>query len=611
MGIFGKIDTSSFSAELSPSALASAQQQATQSALNQSKKGLLSTIGAGAGNFISQYGGMISDIGNSVLGLQSRSQMYGGWRGAAKDMNQQVMEKVNPLAGTVNRLSDTVSGGIAKAFGMSTDYDDGASQTFDTVTDALNYLGPWGMAANFALDTVNALTGTTVKGVQQSERVGASSSYGSVSSDMEKNAADQTIGGFGRLMGSARKRRRQIARIQDRVNRTENLLERADDRKQASQWQGYGLRNWMELNGNPSPTHLAKQGMKLPNKTDITNIKAILSKKSGGTLLPPKPEFYSILAEELEEEVEAFKQGGTIIPEGALHARKNNMEGAGKDFTHKGIPVVDNKGEQQAEIERDEIIFSKEVTSKLEELMNDGSDKAAIEAGKLLVKEIFENTDDRTGLIAAIVGEEPTPDEEDFAKFGEGGTVEIAKEGTKTPEKEEDTISLEDFMSEKIKSRTEAAIQKATTRKTPYMFKNKDWKNCIATAVDNYGIPIVMRNADLAADPGKYGFEEIFFGDNTDTLPDGVLIQDYNKENDPDTPGHTVMLVGRTETGAPLYSYSNGDNTPEAMHRSTTNYTFRRWDNKRKPRAYRYIGTPAERWAWTEEYNTLYPVKHD
>jgi hypothetical protein len=44
---------------------------------------------------------------------------------------------------------------------------------------------------------------------------------------------------------------------------------------------------------------------------------------------------------------QAFKQGGqmNVIPEGALHARKNNMEGAGEDFTAKGIPVVDNNGE--------------------------------------------------------------------------------------------------------------------------------------------------------------------------------------------------------------------------------------------------------------------------
>jgi len=93
-----------------------------------------------------------------------------------------------------------------------------------------------------------------------------------------------------------------------------------------------------------------------------------------------------------------------VIPEGALHARKNHMEGAGKDYTHKGIPVMDKNGEQQAEIERNEIIFSLEVTQKLERLKNDGSDEAAIKAGKLLVDEIFHNTDDRTGLIAEVIG---------------------------------------------------------------------------------------------------------------------------------------------------------------------------------------------------------------
>jgi len=62
------------------------------------------------------------------------------------------------------------------------------------------------------------------------------------------------------------------------------------------------------------------------------------------------------------------------------------------------------------------------------------------------------------------------------------------------------------------------------------MFKNSDWKNCIATAIDNFGlvdkngIPIVIRNTDFAADPNKYGFREYPLGDTTDNLPDGVLI---------------------------------------------------------------------------------------
>lgn len=106
-----------------------------------------------------------------------------------------------------------------------------------------------------------------------------------------------------------------------------------------------------------------------------------------------------------------FKEGGSmnIIPEGSLHARLHHMDNA-DNLTKKGIPVVDNDGNQQAEIELNEIIFRKEVTDKLEKLAKDGSDEAAIEAGKLLVEEILNNTDDRTGLI---------------------DTIEIAKNGTK------------------------------------------------------------------------------------------------------------------------------------------------------------------------------------
>lgn len=110
--------------------------------------------------------------------------------------------------------------------------------------------------------------------------------------------------------------------------------------------------------------------------------------------------------------VEAFKQGGqmNVIPEGALHARKNNMEGAGEDFTAKGIPVIDKEGEQQAEIERDEIIFRKQVTDKMEELYkkynseesSSKKDEIAIEMGKIITLEIVKHTDDRTGLIDKI-----------------------------------------------------------------------------------------------------------------------------------------------------------------------------------------------------------------
>lgn len=101
-----------------------------------------------------------------------------------------------------------------------------------------------------------------------------------------------------------------------------------------------------------------------------------------------------------------FQDGGkfNVIPDGALHARLHHLDIDG--ITKKGIPVVVQKRggevEQQAEVEKNEIIFNLDTTKKLEELWKDGSDEAAIEAGKLLVSEILENTVDNTGLLKEV-----------------------------------------------------------------------------------------------------------------------------------------------------------------------------------------------------------------
>lgn len=112
-----------------------------------------------------------------------------------------------------------------------------------------------------------------------------------------------------------------------------------------------------------------------------------------------------------------FKQGGqmNVIPEGALHARKNNMEGAGEDFTAKGIPVVDNNGEQQAEVEKEEWTMTKELTEDVEkwykkyyeeETSQKDKDELAIKCGKRITEELLHNTDDRANLIAKMLEEE-------------------------------------------------------------------------------------------------------------------------------------------------------------------------------------------------------------
>lgn len=126
--------------------------------------------------------------------------------------------------------------------------------------------------------------------------------------------------------------------------------------------------------------------------------------------------------QDFEPTIELFKDGGktedsksesketnqkNVIPEGALHAHKHHMEND-ENITKKGIPVIDNNGEQQAEIEREEWTMTLELTKTIEELYKEyysentkqsRKDELAIEAGKILVYEILHNTEDRANLI--------------------------------------------------------------------------------------------------------------------------------------------------------------------------------------------------------------------
>ena len=135
-----------------------------------------------------------------------------------------------------------------------------------------------------------------------------------------------------------------------------------------------------------------------------------------GLVLPSVEEVRAILA---KKKTEKLLNGGTIgvdtniLPEGSLHARLNHLDEVNpelEDATKKGIPVMaadgEEIGEQIAEIERDELILRLEVTKKLEELMQDGSEEAMIEAGKLLTDEIIDNTQDNTGQITEEVSNE-------------------------------------------------------------------------------------------------------------------------------------------------------------------------------------------------------------
>ena len=271
------------------------------------------------------------------------------------------------------------------------------------------------------------------------EQVG--SSYGGTVSDI--NDAVQKAGKkYGLLSGGSRRSaNRQIDRARERQNIMTNIANDAYDQRAMINDLNY-INYDFNLMGGYDQRYMraAKLGMKLQDKInfikqrrtikDFINldtkeiewepvINDIEQYKEGGNL----PELWEPIIDDIADywepvidDISRYKEGGktkeqldipeiektsqkNLIPEGALHKNKHHMEHT-EGLTQKGIPVIDNEGEQQAEIELDEIIFTLEVTKKLEELYKEGTDEAAIEAGKLLVKEILFNTDDRTGLIS-------------------------------------------------------------------------------------------------------------------------------------------------------------------------------------------------------------------
>lgn len=387
------------------------------------------TIGQGLKAFTSagNLAGLGAGIGSALFDAHTAHSRYAGEKG---DLAAGV-----DMAGSLGTLA--LGGGLTGALGglgmSAVNFATGGTDGMTTqdallgsgaIAGALTAANPFVGLGYIGVSAINSAFGSTSNtmkntGWQDQEELGGM--WGGYAGSHNKDIEAQKVAGkkYGLFSNSARHEANDKI---DEANRVRARLLKISGKNEIAQIRGNkmidlnNLQYQRDVSGGYDQrfNRIGKNGMKLPTKSDITKVREILSRKSGGVI--------SIEAEEPEKEVQEFKDGGNIIPEGALHARKNNMEGAGTDFTHKGIPVVDKDGEQQAEIERDEIIFRKEVTNKLEELMKDGSDKAAVEAGKLLVEEIFNNTEDRTGLIASIVGEEPTTEEEELlSKMQKGG----------------------------------------------------------------------------------------------------------------------------------------------------------------------------------------------
>ena len=311
-----------------------------------------------------------------------------------------------------------------------------AIQAMGGGTDQQTKLDQW-MDSSFFSWNIGMLNGFAGKnsdsfGVDPNVLAASGGSYGGTVESIQ-NAASKAGKKYGLFSSGKRKEANaEIAEARSQQNSLGSITSNAADQRLAVQSMGgqQGLAYSLMTDGgyNQKYTYAAKHGGSLNKEEVILEWEPEIRLEWEPQIelnweLPVFKEGGNIdIVEELEW-IPEFKSGGkteefdipeveettqkNVIPEGALHKNKHHMEHA-DGLTKKGIPVIDEDGEQQAEIEHSEIIFTLEVTKKLEEYYeifysdessNKEKEQAAIDAGKLLVFQILENTEDRTGLI--------------------------------------------------------------------------------------------------------------------------------------------------------------------------------------------------------------------
>ena len=390
---------------------------------NLSTSGLKSAAKSGLGKAFSgaSLGGVALSVANQFA---PQKREYSGDKG---NLTKGLDNAYNTLSDAVSIIPGfgTTASLIMKGGSLAGKYinkwgggTDGMTSTDAILGSSFLNLTPLGLVNGFGGKKTNTFNYNTRE--DQQDRNYISGSY-----NMQKLEDAQHKSGkkYGLFSSGAR---REANSLIGTANNQANLLREISQKSQFQNTFGNAMQNintvdyQKKLQGyQPNYMHIGKNGMKI-------------EKQEEEFIIPDISEFKPIIA--TEEQLQKFKEGGSfnIIPDGALHARKNNMELNG--ITKKGIPVVDKDGNQQAEIEKNEIIFRKEVTTQIEEAMQDGSDKKAIEIGKLLVKEIFKNTKDNTGLIKEVTKED-TPTLEDqikehevFPKHQNGGNIRSMEE---------------------------------------------------------------------------------------------------------------------------------------------------------------------------------------
>ena len=319
--------------------------------------------------------------------------------------------------GVVSQLADPVlqmGEGVATSLGATFASKDKQSSLTDTVSSGLGMLGPWGMAAGVGLKAFDLLDRGLGKNVKAFQGNTGTSAYTDFSTAGNKFRMTQS--GKAKKLEQSKLNNQKLFSVASDVVAQQNKFKNASG--EMSQNTEVTTQNQLN-NFDPSKILLSKKGSKL----DLLKEK-VKSKKTNEVKVAQHGSV-------VDGQETLGKEGMTIniIPDGALHARKHHMEDTNDEMTKKGIPVIsiaekgdildyekDNKtpktiaegGEviQHAEIEKEEVILHLGLTKQLEKLMKDNTIESTIEAGRLLAKELMENTQDNTSLTEKLIRNE-------------------------------------------------------------------------------------------------------------------------------------------------------------------------------------------------------------
>ena len=347
---------------------------------------------------------------------------------AAVDTAKMTFEEKRDLALNItNKGMDLVDSAVDSAIDWKADAGDAVADGAAAIASAVP--PPWGPAISIGIKGLNTLTkigGNKVSGFDGNTGSSAMADF--------STADKQFRGMFGGKGANVRKAEAEKTRAMEQFAAAKNIVEEQNLQNEARQatLQEEAILTQQELSGGADyDSILLREGGQILNalEYDLTTIFDYYtpSMKDGGVI----EEQYNLdTIFDYYNPIEKFQKGGNLLPSGALHKNKHNMQVDILDgqITKKGIPVVsiEEGGEviQHAEIEAAEIIFELSVTKKLEKYWQDGSEEAMIKAGELLVEQILNNTDDNVDLIKQIKNENKNK-EQNVQSIGGGDTYGV------------------------------------------------------------------------------------------------------------------------------------------------------------------------------------------